>query len=280
MENRTLLGIEDGLVMNEDVGTWSAEKYGAVRIYAQIFTRTMASKWKSLAYLDLYAGAGQSQVKGTGEILLGSPLIALSLDVQFHSYVFCERDPSKLDALKIRVQRHFPEANVKFIRGDCNQAIPEIAAAVPAGSLTLCFVDPYRLDIRFDTVRALANGRSIDFLCLLASRMDAGRNPHNYTKEERTEIDHFLGSSTWRQNWDIATKDVAKEPNLGDFICKAFSRQMESIGYLPTELHEMKTIKTDSGVLLYHLALFSKSEKAKKFWSQASTYSHPQREMF
>jgi len=41
---------------------------------------------------------------------------------------------------------------------------------------------------------------------------------------------------------------------------------MEGLGYLPTELHEMRPIKDDGGRVLYHLALFSKSEKAKHFW--------------
>jgi hypothetical protein len=55
---------------------------------------------------------------------------------------------------------------------------------------------------------------------------------------------------------------------------------MESLGYLATELHEMKAIKTDEGRLIYHLALFSKSPVAKRYWQQASTYSQPQRDLF
>jgi three-Cys-motif partner protein len=280
MENQTLYGIEDSRVMNEDVGSWSAEKYGAFRLYAQIFSNTMKDKWKSLTYLDLYAGAGQSRVKSTGELLLGSPLIALSLDLQFHTYVLCEEDVEKLAALRARVNERFPQAKAIFVEGDCNDTVEQIRVALPRGSLTLCFVDPYRLNIRFDTIRALANDRNVDFLCLLASRMDAGRNPHNYTREESKEADLFLGSNAWREKWDAAKKEVAKSPNLGDFLCREFSKQMESLGYLPTEMHEMKAIKTDSGVVLYHLALFSKNAMAKKFWKQASVYSHSQREMF
>jgi hypothetical protein len=62
--------------------------------------------------------------------------------------------------------------------------------------------------------------------------------------------------------------------------CREFSLKMETLGYLPTELHEMRTIKTDGGVVIYHLALFSKSTVAKRFWQQASTYSQPQRNLF
>lgn len=214
MNNETLYGIEDGLIMNEDVGTWTAEKYRQFQLYAQIFTKTMKEKWKSLVYLDLYAGSGQSRVTGTNEILLGSPLIALSLDFQFDLNVFCEKDPAKLSALEHRVKKGFPNANTQFINGDCDDPGFQLGNAIPSGALTLCFVDPYSLDIRFRTLRSLAHGRSIDFLCLLASRMDAGRNPHNYTKEESTKIDELLDSNDWRERWEQSKVGIARVGTL------------------------------------------------------------------
>src|ERR1035437_1117031 len=184
VKNETLFGEQDGLEMNEEgVGSWTAEKYRQFQLYAHQFTQGMKGKWGSLAYLDLYAGSGQSRVPGTNEILLGSPLIALSLDVQFNQYVFCEMDQAKLSALKQRVKQRFPSANVEYANGDCDDPSFHLGEKIPKGALTLCFVDPYRLDIQFNTLRSLARNRSMDFLCLLASRMDAGRNPHNYTKE-------------------------------------------------------------------------------------------------
>jgi three-Cys-motif partner protein len=276
MENVTMRGEDDGLVMNEDVGSWTAEKYRQLQLYGHLFTKGMKGKWSSLAYLDLYSGSGLSRVTDTKEILLGSPLISLSLDVPFDNYVFCERDLTKLAALQARVSRFFPQANVKFIAGDCDDPSFQIGDAIPERALTLCFVDPYSIDIRFSTIRSLSKGRSIDFLCLLASRMDAGRNPHNYTKEECKKVDLLLGSNAWRDDWEKSKSGLAREPNLGDFICKEFSLRMEGLGYLPTELHEMRPIKNDSGRLIYHLALFSKHPKAKHFWQQASKYSQPQ----
>jgi three-Cys-motif partner protein len=280
MKNETLVGDEDSLVMNEDVGSWTAEKYRQLQLYAHLFTKGMKGKWTSLTYFEMYAGSGQSRAEGTGEILLGSPLIALSLDVQFDHYVFCEKNQAKLAALRVRVNKRFPDANVTFIHCDCDDPSFQIGDAIPTRTLTLCFVDPYSIDIHFNTIRSLAHNRSIDFLCLLASRMDAGRNPHNYTKEECKKIDLLLDSETWRDDWERYKGGLAREPNLGDFICKQFSQKMEGLGYMPTELHEMRSIKTDGGVLIYHLALFSKHSKAKHFWQQASTYSQPQKKLF
>jgi three-Cys-motif partner protein len=121
VKNETLFGEQDGLRMNEQgVGSWTAEKYRQFQLYAHQFTQGMKGKWKSLAYLDLYAGSGQSLLPETNEILLGSPLIALSLDVQFDRYVFCEKDEAKLSALETRIKSRFPAASVKFVCGDCD----------------------------------------------------------------------------------------------------------------------------------------------------------------
>jgi hypothetical protein len=259
VKNETLFGEQDGLEMNEEgVGSWTAEKYRQFQLYAHQFTRGMKGKWKSLAYLDLYAGSGQSRLPETNEIFLGSPL---------------------LHALESRVKRRFPDANVKFVCGDCDDPSFQLGDAIPNGALTLCFVDPYSIDIHFTTIRSLAHGRKIDFLCLLASRMDAGRNPHNYTKEECKKVDLLLDSDTWREDWEKQKSGLAREPNLGDFIRKEFSRKMESLGYLPTEPYEMRPIKNDKGVI-YHLAVFSKDKTAKRYWQQASKYSDPQRDLF
>jgi len=279
LENKTLYGTEDGLIVNEDVGSWSPDKYGQIRLYSQIFTSGMKNRWSNLTYLDLYAGAGQSRVKGTNELLLGSPLIALSVDHQFGHYIFCEKNPAKLSALKDRVITRFPEANVTYIEGDSDDPTFDIGSFIPSGSLTLCLVDPYSIDIRFETIRSLAKDRKIDFLCLLASRMDAGRNPHNYPKEECKKVDLLLDSATWRVDWERHKAGQAREPNLGDFICEEFSRKMETLGYLPTPLHEMRPIKLDNGNTIYHLALYARHPKAKEFWMKASTSADPQKDL-
>ena len=277
MKNETLYGSEDSLPMNiKGVGSWSALKYKLIQLYAQLFTAGMTGKWGTLVYIDLYSGSGQSRVEDTNEILLGSPLIALSLDVQFSQYVFCEKDSATLDALRQRVAARFPKASVTYVEGDCNDSWSKILSTIPRRALCLCFVDPYDFSIHFNTLSKLAAGRNIDFLCLLASRMDAGRNHLTYTTEESTKVDLFLGSREWRKGWDDPN---TRRKNFGDYICAEFAKRMETLGYLPNPLHEMKTIK-DGNRALYHLALFARHPTAKHFWKQVLKYSIPQRTLF
>jgi hypothetical protein len=93
--------LDDGLITQE-IGAWGQEKYRLLNLYAQLFSASMKNKWDCLVYIDLFAGSGSSKIKGTNKIVAGSPLVALGIDPTFDRYVFCEKDPEKLRALKAR----------------------------------------------------------------------------------------------------------------------------------------------------------------------------------
>ncbi len=190
----------------------------------------MKGKWRSLAYLDLYAGTGQSRVPGTNVILLGSPLIALSLDIQFDQYVFCEKNQEKLEALKERVVKRFSQASVKIIHGDCDDPTFQIGGAIPRTALPCASLIHTALAFTSRRFALCLKAEKSTFCVCLASRMDAGRNPHNYPKEECKKVDLLLGTETWRDDWEKLKEGLAREPNLGDFICREFSRKMEGYG--------------------------------------------------
>ncbi len=93
-------------------------------------------------------GAGFSRVKGTGVILKGSPLLALTVAHPFDKYIFCEDDGNLLDALKVRTKRISPNADVVYVPGKCDFKVDDICAAIPRASsnnkvLSLCLADPF-----------------------------------------------------------------------------------------------------------------------------------------
>jgi three-Cys-motif partner protein len=162
---------EDGLVCPE-VGVWTETKHNFVALYAKLFSSGMKEKWRKRVYVELHAGAGHSRIRGTSKVIAGSPLRALTLQYPFDEYVFCEDNPENLKALEARVKRHAPGASVSYVEGDCNENVNKILAKIPAGSrtdtvLSLCFVDPYDIGIKFETIRTLSV-RFVDFLVLLA----------------------------------------------------------------------------------------------------------------
>ena len=102
---------DDGLPTPE-IGAWGEEKYRHVQLYASLFIKSMRSKWNSLVYLDLFAGSGRSQIRGTGRIVNASPVLILGIPEAYHKYVFCERNTDLAAALETRCKRDFPNRNV------------------------------------------------------------------------------------------------------------------------------------------------------------------------
>ncbi len=198
--------LDDGLPCPE-VGRWAEEKHGLVSLYAKLFSTGMKEKWDERVYIELYAGAGYSRIRDTSITIMGSPLQALTLEHPFDKYIFCEQQEELLEALKMRVKRVAPRANVAYISGDCNERAAEVYSAIPLGStqhrvLSLCFVDPCDIGIKFETLRTLSK-RYVDFLVLLALHMDANRNYANYVRPESKKVEELLGSKTWRDRWTV-----------------------------------------------------------------------------
>jgi len=276
MKNETQFGKDDGLLIPE-VGPWTEDKFDLIRLYCQIFSSAMKNKWTRV-YLDLYAGSGICRIKGRGPVLLGSPLIALSVDAPFDRYIFCESDAERSSVLKARVERDFPTQNASVTPGKYREHIDEICSRIPSSSLVLCLVDPFDCDFNFDDLSRISKkARGVDFLCLLALQMDAKRNVMHYL-QPGSKIDRMIGNISWRSRWNNRSninEDFAK------FLAIEFARSMSEIEYLETPIHQMREVRTyDNNVPLYYFAMFSKHEKAFDLWRQVLTYSSPQRSLF
>jgi three-Cys-motif partner protein len=263
---------DDGLI-KADVGSWAEEKYRLLWNYDTLFSSGMKKKWDQRVYVDLFSGSGVSKLKDSKHLFYGSPMLAIKVPNPFDKYVFCDDDPERIDALRIRSKNSSPDANALFIIGNCNEKASEVLRALPKDekTLTLCVVDPYNLDgIRFETFKLLAQRRT-DFFVLLMD-MDATMNRSQYIEPSSERISKVLGDKEWREKWRAEERQGV---GFTKFVFKAFSTRMTSIGYLPTP--DMKPIRNNKNSVIYHLALFSKHETAHKFWDEANRYGSDQR---
>ncbi|HKV92760.1 MAG TPA: three-Cys-motif partner protein TcmP [Candidatus Angelobacter sp.] len=272
---------DDGLVCPE-VRRWAETKYRLVSLYDELFSTGMKNKWGKRIYVDLYSGAGYSRIQETSIVLKGSPILAMTVQNPFDKYIFCEENPELLSALQIRAKRYGPNADVSYVAGNCNMEIERICALIPKASsqntvLSLCFVDPFDFGIKFESLRRLS-AFYIDFLVLLAIGMDANRNYDHYVDGNSPKIDEALGNTTWRERW----KELgARRKEFRPFLASEFAKSMESLGYLPQTLHQMKQVRSDDRNLpLYHLALFSRNETAYQFWKDVLRYGTDQQRLF
>ena len=268
---------DDGLVTNP-IGSWAEDKYRYVGMYAEMFATGMKNKWPRRLYLDLFSGPGYSRLRDTGRVVLGSPMIALSLPDPFDEYVFSDESPEALDALRTRVARLDRQLPVTYIPGDANVAVARIVKVVSAtlskSTLSFCFLDPYKLNIHFQTVQRIAEGRAVDFLILLALYIDANRNIQWYVGDDNPTIDLFLGDRTWRPRWKTAER---AGDSIVKFLANEYSARMGQIGYLTMTLEDMVKVRThDKRLPLYYLAFFSKHAKGLEFWRAVRKYATDQ----
>lgn len=273
---------DDGLVIPE-VGAWADIKYKLVGGYCEIFTTGMKNMWDNLVYIDLFAGAGYAKIKDTNKIRMSSSLIAMSVSHKFNKYIFCEKNEENINALQARVKKHFPELyeQVEFISGDSNQNITAVINAIPKHSmnekvLRFCFVDPFSLNLKFETIKQLAQIGKIDFLILLALYMDANRNLTYYIYGTNSKVEEFIDDPNWRApfvNGIISTNDFIK------FLAEKYDENMKKIGYKePVKKHQVKIGGTN--VPLYYLAFYSKHERGNDFYQKVEKYLSNQQSLF
>lgn len=271
---------DDGLIIPE-VGAWGEKKYKLVGGYCDIFTTGMRYKWGKLVYIDLFSGSGYARIKDTNKIVKSSALISLSIPNKFDKYIFCEADEDKLNALKSRVEREFPNIDVEYVLGDSNENISKIVSIVPKhtdtqGILRFCFVDPFSLNLKFETIDKLSRVGKIDFLILLALLMDANRNFVYYVEENSKKIDDFIGDTNWRipfKNGDVRSEDFIK------FLSDKYDANMKNLGYVePVDKHRVKI--DNKNIPLYYLAFYSKNPRGNDFFKKVEKYQSIQQNLF
>jgi three-Cys-motif partner protein len=271
---------DDGMFIPE-VGSWADEKYKLLGGYSEIFTTGMKNLWDSLVYIDLFAGAGYAKIRNSNKIRMSSALIVLSVHNKFDKYIFCEENEKCLNALKDRVKKHFPNANVEFIQGDSNSNIEKVIQAIPKHSkeekvLRFCFVDPFSLNLKLKTIEKLSTVGKIDFLILLALHMDGNRNLFNYISENSIKVDEFINDSSWRKPFlegELPIKGFIK------FLADRYDENMRKIGYKEPVKKQLVKID-DINVPLYYLAFYSKHERGNDFFNKIEKYRSPQQSLF
>jgi three-Cys-motif partner protein len=244
-------------------GQWVHEKNYYLCRYLDIMTHGVVKKWDAkLAYVDLFAGPGRSIVRGTQhEQVAGSPM--LSLKYEFAKYVFVDK-PEVLSSLQQRLNGHAKSSQIVFVEGDCNDVIDDVRSASPADHLTLAFIDPTGLQIRFRTVQRLVQSRKVDLLMTLQFGMGIKRNLHQYIRAESATLTSYLGNEGWRE-------DANAGGNASQVVRRITTRymaQLRELEYHTYRDHEVE-IRNDQNVFLYFMAFASRHPLGGKFWREA-----------
>lgn len=253
------------------VGMWSEDKLYYLRGYATIFASGMKNRWHNRVYVDLFAGPGRCRLRPTGAFVDGSPLIALGQP--FTHYHFCDLSDLVCRSLDSRAAPLAGEDRaVKVWNEDCNKAADDINREVRAlGKETLgfAFIDPPNTkSLKFDTVRRLTKGTSMDVLVNFPLGMDIKRQlPHRLAEGATSEdFDAYFDGPEWRTECDEAPGGGKK---VGVRLLDLYKRKLQSLGY--KYVGDERVIKNRKRNAAYYILVFaSRHERGEEFWGKIS----------
>jgi len=251
----------DGLATIK-IGLWAKDKLFYVKNFCDIFNTGMKNKWHIRTYIDLFSGPGMCIIERMREEIPGSPIIALRCKFPFTHYFFNDVESKFINALEARTSS-CSFAKVKCFNKDCNLVIPDLLRDLPHGSLDFCFIDPFNWEIKFNSIRKLAEKRSMDLLITF----HIGNIKRNLDKPPQ-ELSEFFPDPNWQQIYNDAMKRGEKAERV---LLNIYEEGLRNIGYKVIRDHIFE--KNVRNVRLYYLIFASKHKMGAHFWDEVTKRS-------
>lgn len=255
---------DDGGLSLQCVGAWAQDKHDYLRRYIGA-TRAVRARYLppegtgGAAFIDLFAGPGRARVRSNGDLIEGSPFLALEHEsAPFTRVVLCELDAGNVAALRARTAGY--GERVRIVAGDCNDNLTDIVRLVPAYGLNVALVDPFGAKaLHWSTLERLGRFRRMDFLVhfpTMAIRRNLKKTP-GYADL----IDRMMGTDEWRAEVN-GERDIHR-------LVDCLLRQLQTLGYEGDQSKAMP-IRTGDNKLLYHLVFASKHDRGSKIWESVT----------
>jgi three-Cys-motif partner protein len=280
--NKFLLQEDDGLPTRAG-RAYTPRKLKLISEYMDLFNQvTKDNPWIERFYIDLQAGPGKNRVGD--QIVLGSPLLALTIEHPFTQYIFNEQDPMLYAALEQRVSVSPLRDRIKLYKGDVNQVVSQVCKELVEcdtraklrrkwSTMNLAFLDPNGLELHWSTVSQLARMKKMD-LIINFSTMGLTRNIDWAIEQEGvTAVDRFFGNQAWRDLYNPTINTTAQRRQWIDY----YTKRLEIFKYKRVgETGGSEVVfKNSRNAQVYSLIFASKHELGTKLWKIASKSSTP-----
>lgn len=233
-------------------GAWTVEKLEALRKYLAAYNQALKYQRLTRYYIDAFAGTGdRTSKREEGQRLFdlpeldamtkGSARVALEIEPPFHKYIFIEKRKQRSSALEL-LKEEYPSRNIEVLNEDANEAIQRICRTHDwTFDRAALFLDPYGMQVTWETMQAVAETEAMDVWVLYPSGMGMNRlitNSGEIAPEWQETLDRFLGCSDWRTAFYRVTErtDLFGETTV-DLIKEAGTQKFEAFF-----LNRLKTI--------------------------------------
>lgn len=202
------------------------KKLETVERYLGAYTTALKKQGFKLVYVDACAGSGSSIPKSaldrkndsgqvglldpadcvadTDQIIVGSAIRALGVKPPFDRYVFNDVKKSNVVALRERVEKDFAHLSdrVTITRFDANEMPSELCKTTDWKSTrAVVFIDPFGLQIRYETLEKLAKTGAVDlwYLVPVFAMYRQVRGDGEVLEDGGKSVDEALGTTEWRE---------------------------------------------------------------------------------
>ncbi len=242
----------------DEIGYWSEIKLSILEEYAKPYNQILHSKKLKTVYIDAFAGAGHHVSKGTGELVKGSPMRALSVQPPFDMLHFVDMDDSRTEELKRLSIEH---QNVMVHSGDANLILPrDVYPNVRYDQYRrgLCILDPYGLHLDWNLIQQAGASGSIEIF-LNFPVMDMNMNvlwhdPESVPPLQQQRMSRFWGDESWKSAAYSATGNLFGflEKGSNEDVAVAFQKRLRSIAGFKV-VPDPIPMRNSTGATVYYL---------------------------
>ena len=248
-------------------GDWTTEKLGRVKAYLDAYRVALSKQpFFRLLYIDAFAGTGYRYSEEDGEdlalpelaeeetqaYLAGSARLALEVDPPFSEYIFIEKSGVKIAELrKLKAEFLGLSDRIKLIHREANSYIQELCDGDWSGKRAVMFLDPYGMQVNWDSIRAIAETKAIDLWYLFPLGVAVNRllkRDGNISESIRSRLDELFGEQTWFDAFyearstktlfgeETRTDKVATFPAISEYLVGRLKKEFAGVADNPRPL--------------------------------------------
>ncbi|MBW4613558.1 MAG: three-Cys-motif partner protein TcmP [Desmonostoc vinosum HA7617-LM4] len=262
------------------IGRWSEEKLDLLAKYLKAYSVIMNEQKKSWLrayyYVDAFAGSIRPRAKEDEQRYIdGSPLRALQTEPKFDAYWFIDISPRRIERVQ-ELRQEFPDCAIEIRQGNSNKVLcDEIVPRIPYTSKTRAFVflDPYGLQIDWETVKELANTKTCDIFINFSLMGVTRLLPRDQPPESEIieQLSKVMGSTNWIDQiyqppvqlslFADQEPALSRETIRSEWLASLYAQQLRS---LFPHVSKPVLMKNSTNSVLYALCLASHNPTAAK----------------
>lgn len=197
-------------------GDWTEDKLARVGKYFERYNVALKNKPFIREYIDAFAGTGYREVRDAGvsskllfpeladievqgKLLDGSARIALKTEPSFDRFTFIENNLHKAQELE-KLREEFPSKDIRVYADEANRRVQAICSESWHNRRAVLFLDPFGMQVSWQTLEAVANTESIDVWLLFPLGVAINRllkRDREISEPIRQRLNIMFGDEAW-----------------------------------------------------------------------------------